>query len=647
MKRGLLCLAVVAVCLFGAFMGTAGAQEVLRETFEPSDGTTASQLPRGWRHAHFQGSSRIEVVARLAEVDGRSALTFRSPATGSAFDTFFVPIDLSSIGDRAVRVSFDAKIEGEMSPLFLISSVAGAGNPAIKQRPPFTRDGQWHSYTLEYDVRGMPRQAVFEILIERKVQEGATLAIHNLVIEAVPLPALAVSVVSPASPYLVDGQQDQPVLLEVEAAEKVTLAVQIEQAGKGSLRAETFEVQGTERVAFPVAELPVGDYTLRFRCDAMNWEQTAPLRIVPAKPSSVLIRDHAIHVDGEPYFPIALFRTGDPIIERLKKEGSGELTREALFTKLTARGFNTVHYSWRPPPTDYLDDAHRHGLKVIAETNFELNEVPRLRNHPALLGYYYADEPLPSAARQLRSVYLRYREMDPYHPVMTAIDNESVGFAKQRFVDIALPDPYVIGSPTSKLTSIVPAVRSGATLLNGGDPRSSVWVVPQLFTANLSRLNGFEPTYEQLRANTYAGLVAGARGVFYFAYWTHEPLNNGMSGNPSRKYWYLPESQLWDRIAELNAELREIGPMIVSGQTVQLDVSQAEVVGCAWLKGDEVVVAIVNLVAEPIGNIRIGLPKPANTLTPLFSTAPTNADGDHINLELPGYGVAVFRGNVR
>lgn len=647
MNRGLRFLAVVGVCWFGVFMGTAEAQQLLRESFDPGARAQARQLPEGWRHAHFQGDSKIEVAAQLAEHDGRSVLTFRSPATGFAFDTFFVPIDLSPSGDRSIRVTFDAKAEGEMSPLFIISSVAGAGNPAIKQRPSLIRDGQWHTYSLEYDARGLPRQAVFEILIEKKVSEGATVSIDNLVIEAVPLPPLAVSVVSPASPYLIDGEQDQPVLLEVEAAEKVTLAVQVEQEGKGSLRAETFEVQGAARVAFPVAELPVGEYTLRFRCDAMDWEQTAPLRIVPASPSSVLIRDNVVHVDGEPFFPIALFRTGDPIVERLKAEGSGDLSREAMLAELAARGFNTVHYSWRPPPTDYLDEAHRHGLKVVAETNFELNEVPRLRNHPALLGYYYADEPLPSAAKKLRSVYLRYRELDPYHPVMTAIDNESVGFARQRFIDIALPDPYVIGGPTSTLTSIVPAVRSSATLLNGGDPRSSVWIVPQLFTANLSRLNGFEPTYEQLRANTYAGLAAGAKGVFYFAYWTHEPLNNGMSGNPSRKYWYLPESPLWGRMPELNGELRQLGPMIVSGQAVPLDI-QGDVVGCAWLKDDEVLVAIVNLVAEPSRNIRVSLPRPVDALSPLFNSAPLTSSGrDQINLRLPGYGVAVFRGNVR
>ncbi len=622
---------------------------LMREAFELSD-DGGSRLPANWGHTHFQGTAKVEVVGAIAQVGDRQALVLRSPATGQALDTFYVPLELGRAVDRPIRVRFEYRAEGEMAPLFIVSSEPGAGNPAIKHRPVLKRDGEWHSCSLDYDVRGLPPQAVFEILIERKVEAGATFAIDDLVIESLPLPPLAVRMVSPAAPWLVADGAIEPVILEVEAGGEVTLDLQIEQSGR-VLRSEAFDVSGTRRLQVPVSDLAEGEYSLRGRCEQLGWEQEWKLKIIAPKASSVLIRDNTIIRNGEPFFPIALFRSDDLILKRLKEADAPiDMSRGAMLRDLADRGFNTVHYSWQPPPIDYLDEAHRHQLMVVAETNLDFDSIPTLRDHPALLGYYYADEPLPSQSKQLKAAYLRYRELDPYHPVMTAINNESVGFSGDRFIDIALPDPYPIGGPTSTLEEVIPAVRNAASLLNADDPRSSVFIVPQLFTSSINRWHGFEPTYEQLRANTYAGLAAGAKGVFYFSYWAHEPLDQGMSGNPDRKYWYLPESKLWDRIGELNAELLEISPAILDGQVSEVPSDRKGFVGRVWQRNQEAIIVLVNTTGESMEQMRCRLPEGIGEIQPVYGTLPIsdrNMESNTIGLDLPPYGVAVYRCEMR
>ena len=416
------------------------------------------------------------------------------------------------------------------------------------------------------------KQKSFSVNFKSKINY-AFLAMSIAVLMAsagfVPLELIGIKLVSPISRCVFDQVDAQNVVLEVDSS-KSYQAVNIELT-KGKFghrcprqRADIFKrvykPNRDNKIIIDFAPLETGYYHITAKTTAGkkigSWEITK----YPYKKNSVLIRNSVPYYNGEPFLMIGLFHTSDPVVDIISTENqqgisSEMLTRDKMLKSVKERGFNTVHYSWYVGSKEFYQAAARYGLMVVSESRKELGNVAELIDQPNIFGWYALDEPHESMASACTVLYEVYKQTDPYHPVMTAFYNEDpfALFGNTPMIDIAVPDPYLITGPDPDFTRITDRVESCKKMLSY-DPATCVFIAPQLFTAT-NIWNGFEPTYDQMRSQVYTAVLAGAKGVFYYSYYTHELLTDGMSLNPKRKHWFLPESNLWDSIGRLNAEL--------------------------------------------------------------------------------------------
>ena len=100
----------------------------------------------------------------------------------------------------------------------------------------------------------------------------------------------------------------------------------------------------------------------------------------------VTLRDDGVTlVDGKPFFPVGIYGV-------MKREYNGFDFDRGL-RDLAAGGFNLVHSYTAGRTKEFLDAAHRHGLKTwTAEYSPGKEFVETLRHHPAPIAWYVGDD---------------------------------------------------------------------------------------------------------------------------------------------------------------------------------------------------------------------------------------------------------------
>lgn len=161
--------------------------------------------------------------------------------------------------------------------------------------------------------------------------------------------------------------------------------------------------------------------------------------------------------------------------------------------------------------------------------------IARFKGHPALWGWYVADEPdLGIGAERVAEVYAFVRQADPDHFVWLV--NYSPGSCLDFFElnDVVCVDPYPL--PGHGLTQVAEWSDSARETTQDVKP---LWIVLQAF-ANAGKR---EPTPAEETCMAYLALIHGARGLGYFSF---KPL-------------YIP---LWQAIGRLNREIAELSPVL-------------------------------------------------------------------------------------
>ena len=161
--------------------------------------------------------------------------------------------------------------------------------------------------------------------------------------------------------------------------------------------------------------------------------------------------------------------------------------------------------------------------------------VRALKDHPALLGWYLADEPeyhrvLPESVQQLRALI---SEEDPWHP--TIVVNNTFGAIRQfgQGGDIIAPDPY----PFFKRGGVSPSMgKVGAHIAEAAavaQPGQAVWVVPQAHdTRDFGGKGERAPTFMESRSMVWQAVSAGASGVVWWDWaWTAPNTIDSVYGN--------------------------------------------------------------------------------------------------------------------
>ena len=256
-----------------------------------------------------------------------------------------------------------------------------------------------------------------------------------------------------------------------------------------------------------------------------RWKRSMPItQYPPASAKEVTLRDDGVTlVDGKPFFPLAMYSA--PASE---------------FAYLRSMGCNTVH-SYAPVDANYMTAAGRVGLMVLPRVTGRADSgshiyhdprrdgaaarsyVSRLKDSPALLGYYLFDEPNPGVIPRdlLLALCDFYRQADPHH--LAAGCNNSYQSSYYRVSDAMMVDSYPIPGP---MDSLIARTSEGAAAQK---PAAALWFIAQAFnweTHFSGPLDGGKhgrrrlPTFDEMRTMPWLAVALGAKGIFYYSFQT-------------------------------------------------------------------------------------------------------------------------------
>ena len=382
-------------------------------------------------------------------------------------------------------------------------------------------------------------------------------------------------------------------------------------------------------VEIPLDGLAEGATQLRCRLLASRKEvaaQEVTLTKLPPKPHAVQVdnRRRGLVVDGLPFFPFGFY--------------SGAINAD-IPGDLAEQGFNLyAPYSggWHGTPElldeirTWMDSCAAAGVKVNYDLRYDyffrdlIHDGPRVlggewvdqmtpelervlraeieafRDHPALLSWYIADEPPESSLERLVSMRRFVEELDPYHPA-TIVFHEGQGPGPEwhKTTDVTWIDPYPVNILSRDQRSnpywqyLPPDVRRGvaswtAWRLAGRDRlfsySSPLWHSPQLFGGGWGSQKR-EPSAQEVRAMTYAGLVTGATAIQYFIY------------SPG----FFPTSpRLVSEASELAQEVMELTPFLLSEEPRRAaTASSTGVLAAGWQDRGMALVIAVNVDNAP------------------------------------------------
>ena len=190
--------------------------------------------------------------------------------------------------------------------------------------------------------------------------------------------------------------------------------------------------------------------------------------------------------------------------------------------------------------------------------------INNLKDHPALLAWYTADEPFPNLAPGLSRFREWLRQRDPFHPSYGVYMHFNELPLYVDSADIMGIDPYPIDENNrDSMTVVEIATRAQSEI--GTKP---LWAVPQahnLGTYGPDRKNGnvsrealeqtgrIAPSEEDMRAMSLRMAIGGARGFIFYSYFDLVWPN------------VMPEfDQRWAELCRVAALLRELQPFLYS-----------------------------------------------------------------------------------
>ena len=237
------------------------------------------------------------------------------------------------------------------------------------------------------------------------------------------------------------------------------------------------------------------------------------------------------------FFPVGVWFEGKPEWAVSPQDPDGvRAYYDRCFRDLAARGFNTATVTNCPEALwpALLESADKHDIRIVLDVlavkslidqegpfdeekaRAEVHRVVEAAGrYPSLLRYQTRDEPtvamIPNWARVNRLV----GEADPAHPAFSCFCSpdamkQAIGQARPEEIVFDIY-PQLRDTPAQNLGDFVPTLDRFTEEAG----QSTRWVVLQSFAKpGMWRY----PTAEELRAEVYLSLVAGARGVFLFIY---------------------------------------------------------------------------------------------------------------------------------
>lgn len=346
---------------------------------------------------------------------------------------------------------------------------------------------------------------------------------------------------------------------------------------------------GAAIYALPLSDLKAGDNMLSVTVG----DKSFPVRLTKLEPKSNGVQiDYLtglIHTEGLPLIPCG-FYCYSPVQQTLAEEE-------------VARGMNMISpyqnigTQPRKERIAYLDRAAELGMRV----NYNLlsiagggggakaaatdkakkmqllkEEIRALKDHPAILSWYIADEPDGQGitAETLEEIYDIIRTEDPYHPISVVIMSAGPGRHYANSCDVIMADTYPV--PNSPAADVVGTIKG---LQDELQYEKAIWYVPQTFGG--SEFWPREPTPAEIRMMTWGAALEGARGFQAF-------IRHGLNGFPKNQF-------MWETYTKVCRELQELTPFFDRGTVAEPRIlSTGDLLAKSYTLGQQTVVVVLN-----------------------------------------------------
>ncbi len=255
-----------------------------------------------------------------------------------------------------------------------------------------------------------------------------------------------------------------------------------------------------------------------------------------------------------------------------------------------------------------------------------IREIKKFKDHPALLSWYIADEPVGQGKppKPIAQTYNLIKKLDPYHPVTVVFMTPSQAWRYAGTMDIVMADPYPI--PNAPVTTVGHVSR---LLEKTFYPEKPLWIVPQAFggAENWKR----EPTPGEIRVMTYLALINGARGIQYF-------IRNGLNGFPK-------STETWNECSKIALETAELTPYYAQGKTVAGITTDNDSIRLkAFTKDSSMVLICVNTAHQPqLFNIYFKDTLPERQAKVLFENRSVPVSQHRLSDIIDGLGTRVYQ----
>ncbi len=336
-----------------------------------------------------------------------------------------------------------------------------------------------------------------------------------------------------------------------------------------------------DKAIFDASSLPPGDYTVK--CVAANeWgvkaEQVIPVKVLPPAKIEVYFDGEGIcYANGKAIFPLGLYHVDfflDMVNEDRLRAGKPAVSVEQMYRTVAAEKFNYIVNC--TPET--RDDARnqlvmglqaKHGLWEIRGADYASpvfdEHVTKFREQPKLFAWYTLDEPYNEHMfNEGTKRYALIKELDPYHPVLIAQCYSDLYRLTGTIADVVAQDSYPmngnkwwVSMPWWKEEWTSPlrlSSKYGEMIKATQGPRRPAWVIVQAFGI----ADYLMPSEKDLRSMTYQSVIAGARGLGFYAYASGEKDERG------NRWWIEDYPALWKALGRLVAELRGLEPVLVA-----------------------------------------------------------------------------------
>jgi len=290
----------------------------------------------------------------------------------------------------------------------------------------------------------------------------------------------------------------------------------------------TFERAGAVReVTFAVAALPTGRYTVTASLPDTP-AVTCDLRKLPPLAGEVWLDEHGdTFVDGKPFLPFGWYSAPfdrEPEMTAVQTYGIWSDVPDLLKVLDRARDNGKklllTPFHGEKRWSDPIKDEARRGAFTRAHADRVRYVINAIKEHPAILGWYMADEPEGHghSVAWYKSAYALLREIDPYHPCIML--NYGLRGIRTYYegCDILMPDCYPVfrvdGTTRKPLWALTEWTETARAL-------RPTWLVPQVFdwdgTGTITS-PGRAPTFDEIRNQIWQIFAAGGRGIFMYSY---------------------------------------------------------------------------------------------------------------------------------